>query len=79
MTYNSELAKQFFQMADVLEMRSVAWKPQAYRRAAFAIDGIEDVRNIYKREGVEGLKKIPAVGDAIAKKIEEYILNRISL
>ncbi|MBT3582263.1 DNA polymerase/3'-5' exonuclease PolX, partial [Candidatus Woesearchaeota archaeon] len=73
MTFNSELAKEFFKLADALDMKGVAWKPQAYRRAAFAIDGIEDVRKIYERDGVEGLKKIPSVGEAIASKIEEYI------
>ncbi|MBT7062613.1 hypothetical protein HN924_01445 [Candidatus Woesearchaeota archaeon] len=73
MTFNSELAKEFFKLADALDMKGVAWKPQAYRRAAFAIDGIEDVRKIYTREGVEGLKKIPSVGEAIASKIIEFI------
>ena len=76
MTYNSELARIFFEIADVLELRSVRWKPQAYRRAAFAIDGIEDVRKIYKRDGLAGLKKIPGVGENIAKKIEEFIKTK---
>ena len=73
MTFNSDLAKEFFKLADALDMKGIAWKPQAYRRAAFAVDGIEDVRKIYKRDGIEGLKKIPSVGEAIASKIEEYI------
>jgi DNA polymerase (family X) len=73
MNYNSDIAKMFFEIADAFELKGVAWKPQAYRRAAFAIDGIEDVRLIYKRGGVEELKKIPSIGDALAAKIEEYI------
>ena len=73
MTFNSDLGKIFFEIADMLDYKGEAWTPQAYRKAAFAIDGIEDVREIYKREGVEGLKKIPSIGNATAGKIEEYI------
>jgi DNA polymerase (family X) len=73
MTFNSDLAKQFFKLADALDMKGVAWKPQAYRRAAFAVDGIEDVRKIYERDGIKSLKEIPSVGEAIACKIEEFI------
>ena len=73
MTFNEELARQLFQIADLLELQGSRWRTRAYRRVAFAIDGIEDVRKIYKRDGLDGLKKIPSVGDAIAAKIEEYI------
>lgn len=54
-------------------MKGVAWKPQAYRRAASAMNNVEDVRAIYKKGGLEALMEIPGVGEAIAKKIEEYI------
>jgi DNA polymerase (family X) len=72
-TFNTDLTKIFFEIADAFELKGIAWKPQAYRRAAFTINSIEDVREIYKRGGVEELKKIPSIGDAIASKIEEYI------
>jgi DNA polymerase (family X) len=73
MTFNEEVAKLFFDLADAFELKGVPWKPQAYRKAAFAVDGVEDVRKIYKRGGVEELKKIPSIGGATAAKIEEYI------
>jgi DNA polymerase (family 10) len=38
------------------------------------LEGLEkDVEEIYKKEGFEGLRKIPGVGESIAKKIEEYL------
>ncbi|MBT3941081.1 hypothetical protein HOD83_02150 [Candidatus Woesearchaeota archaeon] len=73
MSFNTDLAKVFFQIADLLEMKGEVWPPRAYRRVAFAIDSIEDVREIYKREGLTGLQKIPSVGETLAAKIEEYI------
>ncbi|MEM2933074.1 MAG: helix-hairpin-helix domain-containing protein [Candidatus Pacearchaeota archaeon] len=73
-THNSEIAKIFFEMADILEMQNVQWKPQAYRRAAKAIDSLrEDVEEIYRNYGLKGLKEIPGVGENLAKKIVEFI------
>jgi len=71
---NLEIARIFYEIADILEMQGVEWKPQAYRRAARAIEASsKDVENIYKKGSLKALKEIPGVGDAIAKKIEEFI------
>lgn len=71
---NEEIAKIFFEVADILEMQNVQWKPKAYRAAAFAIESLgEPVADIYKRGGLKALEEIPGVGEAIAKKIEELI------
>jgi DNA polymerase (family 10) len=73
---NLEIAKIFYEMADILEMQNVEWKPRAYRKAAKAIESLSvDVSEIYKKEGLEGLMKIPGVGEKLAKKIEEFILT----
>jgi len=37
---NLELAKLFYEMADMLEMQGVQWKPRAYRTAARAIESM---------------------------------------
>jgi len=59
-----------------LEIKGVPYKPRAYRRAAFAIEDLnEDMGGIYKKRGLKGIEKIPGVGKSIAKKIEEYLLN----
>lgn len=71
---NKELAKIFSHLALYLAMRDVPFKPQAYERAAFALESLaEDVQDIYKREGTAGLEKIPGVGKGIAEHIEEYL------
>jgi DNA polymerase (family 10) len=74
---NQEIASIFYEMADILEMQNVAWKPIAYRNAARTIESLkEGVEAIYKKGGLEKLNQIPNVGEALAKKIEEYIKTR---
>lgn len=64
----------FSHLALYLAMRDVPFKPQAYERAAFALESLaEDVQDIYKRQGTAGLEKIPGVGKGIAGHIEEYL------
>ena len=73
-TKNQELAKIFNQIAIFLEMKGIAFKPQAYERVALELAALsEDVFAIYQREGLVGLKRISGVGEGIAKAIEEYL------
>ncbi len=68
---NSDVARIFYEIADLLELQGVSFKPQAYRRAASAIEQLEvDVGDIV-RDGRH--EEIPGVGAAIAKKIEEIV------
>lgn len=68
---NKELAKIFYEMADLLELAGIDWKPKAYRKAASSIESLKkDIKLIYK-EGK--LEEIEGVGENIAKKIEQYI------
>lgn len=71
---NSEIAKFFYEIANILEMQDVQFKPRAYRKAAMAIETWnKDVEKIYKEKGVNGLKELPGVGEAIAKKTAEIL------
>lgn len=71
---NQELSKIFFEMADLLEIEGVSFKPFAYRKVALLLDNFkEDIREIYRRGGIKALKKISGVGEGIAKGIEEYL------
>jgi DNA polymerase (family 10) len=71
---NQELAQLLFEIGEFLELQEVPFKPQAYQQAALALDNLEDdVADIYKKEGLKGLKEIPSVGESIALKIEEYL------
>lgn len=73
---NIEIAAIFYAMADILELQNVQWKPIAYRKAARAIETLsEPIEEIYKRGGIKALMEIPGVGEAIAKKTEEFILT----
>ncbi|MBI4359421.1 MAG: DNA polymerase/3'-5' exonuclease PolX [Candidatus Nealsonbacteria bacterium] len=71
---NQELVKIFSEIAIFLEMDDIAFRPQAYEKAALALEALEqDVAQIYQKEGVAGLKKIPGVGETLAERIEEYL------
>ncbi len=71
MAKNKLVAKIFYDVADMLELQGVQWKPRAYRKAALEIESLpEDVEEVYKRGELE---EIPGVGENIAKKIAEII------
>ena len=71
---NQELAEIFYQIADILELLEVEWKPQAYRKAASFLESLTTpIEDIYKKNGLKGLDKLPGIGKSIAEKIEEYI------
>lgn len=71
---NSELSNIFYEMADILEMQGVKWKPQAYRRVAKMLEThIDSIEKMYRKSGLKGLMEIQGIGENIAKKIEEYI------
>ena len=71
---NELAARIFYEIADMLEIQGVAWKPIAYRKAARTLESLgEDVEEIYRRGGVKALRELPGVGEAIAGKIEEII------
>ena len=73
-TNNISIAKIFYEMANILQIRNVQWKPQAYRRAAKALELLKrDVSEIYKKYGIKGIDEIPGIGKNLSKKIVEYI------
>lgn len=71
---NYAIASVLHELAFYCEMEGIAFKPQAYERAAEALEALgENVQELYQKEGVAGLEKIPGVGRSIAEKIEEYL------
>jgi len=71
---NQEVARIFDEIADIMELKEVKWKPSAYRKAARAIRSLSDgLGDIYKKGGVNALKDISGVGESLAKKIVEFI------
>lgn len=55
-------------------MQEIPFKPRAFERAYEALGVLsDDIEEIYKKEGLKGLEKIPNVGKGIAERIEEYL------
>lgn len=68
---NSEVAQLLNEIADLLDLQGVAFKPVAYRRAARNIQDMDEpVTDVIARGA---LRDIPGVGEAIANKVEEYV------
>jgi len=71
---NRDIAKLFFEIADILDMQGVAWKPNAYRAAARALETCSNpIEELYDRGGLNALKELPRIGEHLARKIEEYL------
>ena len=68
---NKEVADILYEIADLLEMQDVQWKPRAYRKAARKIEGL--TKSIEEIHQEDKLQKIDGVGEAIAEKISEYL------
>ncbi len=71
---NLEIARLLRMMALYLEMKGIPFKPQAYERAAYSIESLdENIEEFVKKVGKEGLKNLPGVGESIAEKIIEFL------
>ena len=68
---NQEIASRLRQIAVLLDEQEVAFKPAAYRKAAVFIESHEHDMSEYA--DIKSLKALPGIGEAIARKILEYI------
>lgn len=74
---NREIAKILYEIAILLEMKEVAFKPRAYEKAAHSVEALSDnIGDIYKKGGLKALEDIPGIGQSIAEKIGEYIKTK---
>jgi len=69
---NKEIASIFSRIADALEIKGeMQFKVIAYKKAARILEDLtEDIETIAREKS---LKKIPGIGEGMAKKIEEYL------
>ncbi len=68
---NQLVAQILNEVADMLDMQGVEFKPRAYRRAARTIESLgEPIEEVFAKGKLE---ELPGVGEAIAKKIGEII------
>jgi DNA polymerase (family X) len=77
---NAAIAKTFRKIGFIIEMNgndlNATFKARAYKRTSDVITSLStNIEEIYRKEGLEGLQKIPSIGKAIALKIEEYVLT----
>ncbi len=74
---NKKIAELLLEIATLLDIQGVAFKPAAYRRASQSVETLEmSIADIYKESGLKGIKKIKGVGQSIAQKIEEYLKKK---
>jgi len=70
---NQRISKILNEIGDLLDLKGVAFKPTAYRKAATALEDLkEDISEIYEKKGLNGIEVIKGIGKSIARKIEEY-------
>jgi DNA polymerase IV (family X) len=63
---NQKIAQILFEIGDLLDLQEVPFKPEAYKKAAIAIDLLEDdISSIYEKEGLKGLEKLKELVKAL--------------
>ena len=68
---NALVARILNEIADLLDLQGVAFKPRAYRRAAEVVSSLGEPIEGLVAQGTHG--DLPGIGDAIAKKIVEIV------
>ena len=75
---NNEIVKIFREISYLIQIAekdpNTIYKVRAYDKAADVIENLSlSIEEIYLKDGIQGLTKIPSVGNAISSKIEELI------
>ena len=74
---NKAIADLFEEIADMLSVDdapTARFEVRAYQKAALTIGTLQEpIEDIYRKEGVEGLMKLPGIGKGLAGHIEEYL------
>ena len=73
---NQEIANILYEIGYLLEIEGIAFKPQAYEKAAIVLENLkQSIADTYKQGGTKSLIIVPGIGNGIAKKIEEYLIT----
>ncbi len=74
---NEDIAKQLERIAELLEGQDAnPFRVQAYRRAAETLRGLDEpAHQILARGGIEGLERLPNIGERLARSIEQYVIG----
>ncbi|MDO8622330.1 MAG: helix-hairpin-helix domain-containing protein, partial [bacterium] len=70
---NTDIARIFQSIAEILAIQGEnPFRIRAYERAAVTIEGLpQDLADVYRANGVKGLREIPGIGEDLAAKIAE--------
>lgn len=68
---NQEIAQILYDIADILDIQNIEFKPVAYRKAAQEIESLQEPLTNYYNEGT--IDNIPNIGKSITEKIKEII------
>ncbi len=67
---NGEVARMLREIAMMLEMENVPFKPRAYEKAAYAVESLsEPIAELLEKGGERAIEELPGVGKSIAEKI----------
>ncbi|OGP16470.1 MAG: hypothetical protein A2V21_300715 [Deltaproteobacteria bacterium GWC2_55_46] len=74
---NSEIAKVFYEIADLLDIKGAdLFRIRSYRNAGLAVEGLpEGLKTLFAENGEEGLKGIPGIGESTRSKIIELLVT----
>ncbi|UCE64244.1 MAG: DNA-binding protein [Nitrospirota bacterium] len=74
---NREIAERLKEVAELLHNQgSNPFRVQAYRHAAHTLEQLRTpVDEILRSDGLEGLEKLPAIGESLSRSIKELILT----
>jgi DNA polymerase/3'-5' exonuclease PolX len=74
---NAEIARRLEEVAWLLnEQGANPYRVQAYRHAAETLRRLDrPVTEILQREGTEGLRRLPGIGESLARSIREVVLT----
>jgi DNA polymerase (family 10) len=75
---NKDIVKIFREISYLIQIAeedpNTIYKVRAYENAANVIENLSmSIEEIYLKDGIKGLKKIPSIGNAISSKLEELI------
>lgn len=72
---NNEIAKVFYEIADLLEIKGGDhFRVRSYRNAGLVVEGLpESLKALYAEQGADGLEGIPGVGESTRAKIIEML------
>lgn len=67
------LSRILFEFSYWEAIRETPFKPRAYSLASEAVYALgDDIERTWRENGIKGLKELPAIGQAIAEKIDEW-------